>query len=284
MPTAKVLLTKFKELKTLPNIAIRLTRMISDDAYSMQEFEEIINLDPTLVLKILQIVNSPYYSLLCKVTHIAEAVSFIGMNNLRNLIVMDIVKNIIKNSNDYDVFSRNKLWLHSAAVGICSQLIAEKIFEQNGENAFLCGLIHDIGMIIEDQLEPQLFMKVCKAYKPGEDSIIEVEKKIIGTDHSRVGFYLAQDWKLPLTIQEGIGQHHLNLKKIDPESIPGIIQIADYLIYRQNISPIKGLQGRILSQPLLTHMRDNIQEYKAIMLDLPQELSKAEAIYSLDKD
>jgi putative nucleotidyltransferase with HDIG domain len=284
MPTAKVLLTKFKEMKTLPNIAIRLTKMLSDDACSMQEFEEVINMDPTLVLKILRIVNSPYYPLICKVTTIAEAVSFIGMDNLRNLIVMDIVKAIVKNGTDNDIFSRSKLWLHCAAVGICSQLIAEKIFEQNGENAFLCGLIHDIGMIVEDQLEPQLFMEACKTYKPGGDFFFEVEKKIIGTDHARVGFCLAQDWRLPLSIQEGIGQHHLNLKKINPASLSGIIQIADYLVFRQNISPVKGLQETQLSQPLLIHMRNNIQEYKAIILDLPDELNRAKKIYSMDKE
>jgi len=283
MPTASVLLTKFKSMKTLPNVAIQLTRMISEDSYSMQAFEEIIKLDPTLVLKLLKTINSPYYALMSKVTSISEAVAFIGMDNLRNLIVMDVLKNLVTNSKSSDVFSRNKLWLHSAAVAICSQLIAERIFQQNSENAFLCGLIHDIGMIIEDQLEPELFMMACNAYKSGEKSIIQYEKEHIGTDHAKVGFQLARDWKLPLSVLNGIQQHHLNNNKIKPEELTGIIQIADYLIYRQNVTPIEGMQGN-LSQTLLLHMRKNIQEYKAIALDLPEELAKAEELYSLDKN
>ncbi|MDA3791007.1 MAG: HDOD domain-containing protein, partial [Desulfobacula sp.] len=186
-------------------------------------------------------------------------------------------------SKDSDVFSRNKLWHHCAAVAVCSQLIAERIFQQNSEDAFLCGLIHDIGMIILDQLEPELFMITCKAYKPGEKSITHYEKKHIGTDHTKVGWQLARDWKLPLSVLDGIQQHHLSRDKIKPDEMAGIIQMADYLIYRQKITPIEAMQGN-LSQPLLLHMRRNMQEYKGIALDLPEELAKAEELYSLDKN
>ncbi len=281
MVTATALAARFTKMKTLPNIAIQLTRMISQDTCSISEFEDIIKLDPTLALKLLKMVNSPYYALISKVTRISEAVAFIGMNNLRNLIVMDVLKHIVKSGKDNHAFSRNKLWLHSAAVGILSQMIVERIFGRNGEDAFLCGLIHDIGMIVEDQMEPLLFMAACNAYEPGEKAIVDYEKECIGTDHTQLGFYLARDWKLPLCVRDGIGQHHQELESFNPDSVAGVIQIADYLVYRQGISPIEGMQGR-LSQVLVLHMRDNIQEYKNIMADLPHELTKAKELYSLE--
>ncbi|NOX32566.1 MAG: HDOD domain-containing protein [Deltaproteobacteria bacterium] len=270
-------------MKTLPDIAVRLTRMISDDTKSLQEFEEVIRLDPTLVLRLLKIVNSPFYALASKVESIAEAVAFVGMDNLRNMIVMDILKNIIKNNKINTNFSRNDLWLHSAAVGICSQLISERIFEEKGENAFLCGLIHDIGLIIEDQIEPGLFIKACDLFAHEKKQIDDCEREILGTDHAKIGFLLSKDWLLPAEVREGIKYHHESINDVDPESLIGIIKISEYLVYRLKYSPLPGMKS-ILPESLLKHMRNLIQEYKTIAMDLPDELKKADDIFSLNQE
>lgn len=282
MPSAADILKRLDEMKTLPNVAIRLTRMISDDTKSLKEFEEVIRLDPTLVLRLLKTVNSPFYALASKVESIAEAVAFVGMENLRNMIVMDILKNIIKNSTTCADFSRNGLWLHSAAVGICSQLISERVFEKKGENAFLCGLIHDIGLILEDQIVPDLFIKTCDLYALGKKQIDDCERKTIGTDHAKIGFLLAKDWKLPIEVQKGIKDHHKAIDKVDPKSLTGIIKISEYLVYRLNYSPLPDMKT-ILPESLVKHMHALIQEYKTIAMDLPDELKKADDIFSLDQ-
>ncbi|MCP3874830.1 MAG: HDOD domain-containing protein [Desulfobacteraceae bacterium] len=269
-------------MKTLPNVAIRLTQMISDDTNSLIDFEEVIRLDPTLTLSLLKNVNSPYYSLVTKVDSIAEAVAFVGMDNLRNMIVMDILKNILKNTKDRPNFSVTGLWVHSAAVGICSQMISERIFEKKGENAFLCGLIHDIGMIIENQIVPDLFIKACDCFALGKKQIDIHERKIIRTDHTKVGALLAHNWKFPLEVQEAIEFHHKKLDA-DPKSLTGILQISEYLAYRLNYMPLPKTEIH-LSEALLNHMHDSIKDYKTILIDLPEEIKKAKEIFSLDQD
>ncbi|HCY84850.1 MAG TPA: signal transduction protein, partial [Desulfobacteraceae bacterium] len=183
MPKARDIVQRVKVMKTLPNIAVRLTRMISDDSSSLQEFEEVIRLDPTLVLRLLKIVNSPFYALSTEVESIAEAVAFLGMDNLRNMIVMDIFKHIINAAPSDSGFSRTNLWRHSAAVGVTSQMISERVFETKGEDAFLCGLIHDIGLIIEDQVVPEQFMNAFSACTGGEEDIMRQEDAMIGSNH-----------------------------------------------------------------------------------------------------
>ena len=270
-------------MKILPVVAIRLTRMISDDTKSLQEFEEVIRLDPTLVLRLLKIVNSPFYALVSKVDSIAEAIAFVGMNNLRNMIAVDILKNTIKNDTVHTSFSRNNLWLHSAAVGICSQLISERVFEQKGDDAFLCGLIHDIGLIVEDQIEPELFIKVCDLYDLGGKQIDDCEREILGTDHTQIGFLIAKDWHLPVEVQDGIKYHHEIIDNVDPESIIGIIKISEYLVYRLNYAPFPNMKS-ILPKSLIKHMQASIKDYKAIAMDLPDELKKADALFSMDQE
>lgn len=278
MATARTLLNKFKNEKTLPHVAIRLSKLISDENSSMQEFQKIIKMDPTLVLRLLRLVNSSYYGLRQKVDSISRAVIFVGMKNLRNMVVTEALKDIFaKRSND-DGFSRRRLWLHCAAVSVCSQMISERIFEQEGEDAYLCGILHDIGMIVEDQVEQDLFFQVCKTYEPETKTIIDYEREIIGTDHCRIGYLLARDWKLPVEVQEGIKQHHKTLENLLPSSIAGIIQIAEYIVSKMNYTAIPGMNG-VLSPALATHIHENIEEYKVLIKDLPDEMSKAKDLY-----
>ena len=283
MPAAQALLEKFNTIKTLPHVAIRLTKLISDENSTMQDFEKMMKMDPTLVLRLLRVVNSSYYALRQKVDSISRAVVIIGMNNLRNMIVTETLKDIFKESQEQDAFSRNRLWLHCAAVSICSQMISERIFGQNGENAFLCGILHDIGMIVEDQTAHDLFNHACKAYAQDSGTIIDHEKKIIGTDHCEVGYLLAKDWKLPFEVQEGIKQHHKALKEVSPSSITGIIQISEYIVSKLNYTAIPGM-NTMLSSPLATHIRENVGEYKALVKDLPDEMSKASDLYEHQKE
>ena len=232
MITAQSLLRKFTNLKTLPHLAIKLSKMISDDNRTIQEFEEVIKMDPTIVLRLLRLVNSPYYALRQKCTSISDAVIYVGMDNLRNIVIATALKDIYKVNANESVFSRKRLWLHSAAVAICSQMISERIFEKKGENAFLCGILHDIGLIVEDQTIPEMFLEVCKTYDPAVRSITDQELSIIGTDHSAIGSMLANDWKLPEAVKKGIKQHHKIMQQVVPSSIPGIIQIAEFMVSR----------------------------------------------------
>lgn len=284
MTTARAMITKMKTLKTLPNIAVRLTRMIHDDTSSLQEFEEVIRLDPTLVLRLLKLVNSPYYALASKVESIAEAVAFVGMDNLRNMIVVDIFKHILslKPLKEGD-FSRIGLWQHSAAVGVASQMICERIFAKKGENAFLAGLIHDIGLIVADQVEPDLFERSYQACMEGKDHITVYESRFLDTDHAEIGGEIALDWNLPGEVLEGVARHHITTGRIDPDSLTGIIQLAEYLADRMDMVPFKGMVKE-LPQGLLNHMYENIHEYKSVASDLPEVIRKADDVFGLEQD
>lgn len=283
MATAQELIKKFSIAKTLPHVAIRLTKLISDENSTMQDFEKMMKMDPTLVLRLLRVVNSPYYGLRQKVNSISRAVVVIGINNLRNMIVTEALKDIFKETQEQDAFSRNRLWLHCAAVSICGQMISERIFGQNGENAFLCGILHDIGMIVEDQTTHDLFNQACKTYAQDTGPIIDHEKKIIGTDHCEVGYLLAKDWKLPSEVQEGIKQHHDVLKKVSPSSMTGTIQISEYIVAKLDYTAMPGMKPT-LSSPLADHIRENVEEYKALVKDLPEEMSRASELYGPQKE
>jgi len=283
MVSAQDLLKNFNDIKTLPHLEIRLSKLISDRNSTVKEFEETIKLDPTLVLRLLQLVNSAYYGLQQTVNSITRAVVFIGMKKLRNMVITEALKGIFKNSKHEEVFSRNKLWLHCQVVSICGQMISERIFEKNGEDAFLCGILHDVGMIAEDQVVEDLFLQACKVYEPNSKPITEFEREVIGTDHCEVGYLLAQEWNLSVDIQEGVRHHHSPFEELSPSSLTGIIQVAEFIASKMNYTAIPGMIVK-LPTPLASHVRDNLNEYNALAKDLPDEIAKAKEVYEIQED
>jgi HD-like signal output (HDOD) protein len=278
MANAQRFLEKFNSIKTLPHVAMQLSKLIVDESSSLQEFREVIKLDPTLVVRLLRLVNSPYYGLQQKVESIERAMIFLGVKNLRNLVIMEALKDIFRERPTDEIFSRSMLWLHCAAVSICSQMVSERIFEQKGEDAFLCGILHDIGMIVEAQVAQEPFLYICRTFQPEAASIAEYEQEILGTDHSEIGSLLAKDWRLPHEVVQGIRCHHTRLVDVSPSEIPGILQISEYMVSNMDYKALPRLKG-FISPCLGAHIRDNLSEYKALARDLPQEISKARDLY-----
>ena len=277
MLTAEQFVKKFKDAKTLPYVVTELSRMIADDNSTMKDFEDIIKMDPTMVARLLRLVNSAFYGLSQPVTSISRAVAFLGMRNLRSMAVTDALQNIFKERNDPGIFSRKRLWLHCAVVSTCSKILAERIFAINGDDAYLCGILHDFGKIAEEQIERESFLAACAACKP-TDSLIEHERHFLGTDHCEIGYLLSQEWGMSTPIQEAIRDHHTLTEDAVPSSLTSILQIAQYITGQLGYSSLPDVASP-LSPPLVLHLQENMAEYKVLIDDLPEEIAKALSIY-----
>jgi HD-like signal output (HDOD) protein len=279
LTAAQKLIGKFHKIKTLPHVVTKLSKLIHDENSTMKDFEDVIKMDPTLVVRLLRLVNSPYYGLARKVDSIGRAVAFIGMKNLYNLAVTDALKNMFTSSESSGgVYSRRDLWMHCAAVGICSKTLAERIFGQNGDDAYLCGILHDFGIIVEEQITGKAFLAACEAYD-GNECFDSFEREYLGTDHCEVGYLLTREWEMAGSIQNAIRDHHRLLDEVTPESLTGILQIAEYLTTELGYPALKGA-GAILSPNLADHIKENMDEYKVLLDDLPEEMEKAQNLYS----
>ncbi len=148
MAEAEKLIQEFKKTKTLPHIVTRLSKLINDPDSTLQDFEELIRTDPALVARLLTLVNSSFFGMSRTVDSISRAVALLGMKNLHNIAITDAIQDMINTDQIRSGFSPQKLWSHSAAVGLCCKMIAERIFSLNGDDAYLCGIIHDIGQIV----------------------------------------------------------------------------------------------------------------------------------------
>ncbi len=278
MSSAKKFIKEFKNVKTLPHVVTTLSRLIEDEETTMKDFEEVIKMDPTLVVRLLRLVNSPFYGLAQQVDSISRAVAYIGMKNLQNVAVTDAIKNIFKKSVESNsIYSRKNLWLHCAAVSICSKMLAERIFGINGDDAYLGGILHDFGLIVEEQVDYDKFLEACKDCGP-TGSLPEFERAYLDTDHCEIGYLMTKEWDMPESIQEAIKDHHSEDESISPDSLTGILQIAEYITGQLGYTALEGAVPQ-LSPSLIAHLQENADEYKVLIDDLPDEMSKAQDLY-----
>ncbi len=282
MSIAKAFIDRFRDTQTLPHVVTKLSKLIADSNTTMKEFEDVISMDPILVSRLLKLVNSPFYGLRQEVDSISRAVAFIGMKNLHNIAVTDAMRTIFSKQEDSTAFSRNQLWLHCAAVSICSKMVAERILGINGDDAYLCGILHDFGLIVEEQVDNKHFLEICGQCKTIAD-LVELEQKMLDTNHCEIGCLITADWSMPESIQEAIRDHHTMLDIVEPTSLTGLIQISEYLTGQIGHTTLPDITVQI-SPPLLEHIQENMDEYTVLMEDFPDEMSKAQDVFGSDGD
>ena len=157
-------------------------------------------------------------------------------------------------------------------------MVAERIFGVNGDDAYLTGILHDFGLIVEEQVHSESFHQICSQVSTTTE-MLDKEREEFGTDHCAIGYKLTQEWSMSPRIQEAIRDHHTMLDDVLPESLTGILQISEYLTAQQSMTTLPGLTMKI-STPLLTHIEENIDEYTVLLEDFPDEMANAKDLYS----
>lgn len=283
MDTTEKIIKKFNKIRTMPHNVTRLAQLINDENSTLADFEETIRIDPILVARLLTIVNSSYFGLIRKVDSISRAVALLGMKNLHNIAVTDALKDMFhSNTQMQSSFSLSTLWSHSASAGICCKMLAERIFSINGDDAYLCGLLHDIGLIVEYQVFKQDFLTAFNKWTPDNPSLVEIEEEALETDHCRIGYLLAQQWHFSESLAIAIKNHHVASDNIIPESPEGILQLSLYIISQLGFTLKEDCienTAKKLSIPLSHHLQENLDEYKIIIEDLPEEIKQAQQLY-----
>lgn len=219
------------KLPTLPNVYLELVEELSSKDVSMHRIGEIISHDISFTMKILQVVNSPFFGLAKKITEPIQAVNYLGRNIIKSLLLFNnLYTSFTINSNIQDYF--DKMWMHSNKVGrFGKELIYMTYYDEIEmmEDAYIGGLLHDIGKVVLLSLDeyPQNVFDLMKEEKIRFSA---AEYKLYGTSHAEVGAYFLSLWNLPERIVDAVYSHKRN-SKIDFShfTVPNSVYIANRL-------------------------------------------------------
>lgn len=208
------LLTKLNDIPTLPSIAMKVNQLINDPTSSSADIAEVLKKDQVLTAKILRLVNSSYYSIPGGVMDVQRALAFLGFNTVAQLVLGLSVFSVFKNIEAED-FSMMDFWKHALATAVCTEILAKRLNYPKPEEAFTCGLLHDIGKLVMHEIDAERLQKIIEATKKRECSFVEVEREFDLPGHSFLGEAMATKWGLPQIIRLAIRYHHFDVSKMD---------------------------------------------------------------------
>lgn len=260
------LLVKVK-LPPMKSTVLRLMELLRDQDVMTATLAETVRYDPILATRVLRLANSALYSLRKPVTTIQKALDAIGTRSLYDLVMLDAMADGFGNEIRNSVLIKT-IWEHSVAVGLLSREISRMLKLQGGEEAFVCGLLHDIGKILMLRADVERFESLLD--QRTEHGMLEWEEKIYGFDHTEVGAYVANKWRLPDAVCSVIMHHH------DPSKSPHSVVMANVVNAADLIANIYGYGLRLeeetsllisepiallkLSRPQINEAWENIQD------------------------
>jgi putative nucleotidyltransferase with HDIG domain len=224
-------------------------------------------------------VNSAYYGLRHPAESVAKAIVYLGMKNLRNVVMLDAIRGSFLSTSGGSSFSSERLFLHATAVGTCAQLVARRIYGLPGEDAFLAGILHDIGLMIEAQVRPDQLQQAVDRFVAGDGGLPVLEHSVIGTDHCEIGAFLAESWQFPPEIGEVIRCHHEEPARMEElGQTRGFVLIAEHIAAASGYEEFEGkveAPGKLLE----SHFHDRSEDYRLLAETFAEEMKKAEALF-----
>ncbi len=203
------ILQRAGQMATLPEVAMQAMRIADRPGATGAELSTVLANDPTLSARVLRIVNSAFYGVRREVTSVATAVSVLGFSAIRSVVIATSLTRLFRGVPSGSAFAAPELWRHSIAVATASRMIAIKVPGVDPDIAFLSGLMHDIGIIVELQAMPDAFHHVILAVDADPTRTFrEAERSQIGTDHEVIGAALCRSWRFPELLVRAVEFHH----------------------------------------------------------------------------
>jgi len=193
-------------LPSLPLAYAALTKALVDPDVALQTIAGIVEHDVAMCAKVLQLVNSGFFGLPRRVASVQTAVSYLGINMLKNLMLSVEVFHAFESRGDLAGFSLEVLQRHALLTGnIASRLLAEK---RLAEDAFMAGILHDVGKLVLATRLREHFARVLAATRENGRPLHVVERELGSSTHAEIGAYLLGLWGLPYPIVEAVAYHH----------------------------------------------------------------------------
>lgn len=223
----EAVLNTVQQLRPMPANVTRTLREMEDPEVSLALIADHIGLDQALAALVLQLSNSVSlgYERTCK--SLREAVMRIGLKRLRSiLLASSAVGPLFGRLSGYRL-GAGELWKHSLATAFASEWLANQLGYPDPEEAYVSGLLHDIGKLLLDQFVLADYNQILSLIEKYQMPLWQVEEKLIGVDHAKVGGMMAEKWMYPVPLVDSIRCHHCPSLARSNQRLPAIIDLAN---------------------------------------------------------
>jgi len=198
-----------KDLPINPQVAMKVLHLQDDNfQISFKDLEAIVSVDPALTARLLKISNSALYARQREITNLQQALTLLGFNTIKSLVLLVSASNIFGRpggNRTYEIY----LWKHLLITAFCARHLAvKKSMESRKDDAFIAGLLHDIGRIIMSNSLPEKNARFLRELRAGGTEMLELEENIFGYTHQEAGKFVLGKWNFPDELVDCAQQHH----------------------------------------------------------------------------
>ncbi len=254
-------LKEISHIATLPEVTLKIIDLVEDPSSSAQDLHEVISNDPALCSRILKVVNSSFYGLPGQIASINRAIVMLGLNAVKNIAIAASLAKLFRGGELTPFCSAKDLWDHSNAVAIASKMLSDRLGMGLGDEAYLAGLIHDIGVMVEMQYDRSKLIDAidrCNIDEAGNPSVslITNEEEIFGANHQDFGKGLCEKWKFPAPFIASAGYHH------NPTQAPSEAKKIVYIVHAADVIASMTEGGMRLDNPELKIQTEVLEDLK----------------------
>lgn len=277
-PKLDVLAARAGELYSLPAVAVEVLELTASPAVDARQVKECIERDPALTIKILKVVNSSLFGLSKQVCDLNQALALLGMKPLKLLVLGFSLPDSLFARLAGDVLAR--YWERTLVKAIAARDICDKRGARNGDEAFIAGLLQDLGLLVLVQQLGRPYVRFLEAVHEQQGNLCQLERLSIGFDHVQLTARLLESWRLPRLIVDAVG----SADEGQPSELAKTLQLAELvacLVCDRQMSALPAM----LNQPAkrqsvewinetLGGLQEKVEQLADVLsLELPQNLS-----------
>lgn len=235
-------------IPTMPAIIQRVTTLLQDPNVGLRDIALVVTEDAPLAAKALKIANSTYYGLRERCMSAQAAAAVLGVRVLKNVVMQASVIKQFDHLSGQGV-DLNEMWKHSIVTAQACAFIARRAkvrLEITSEDAYACGLLHDLGEIVLLDNYKQRYIHICNQARSSNLPLFVVEQQALGFTHADVGGRIAQRWGLPAPVVRAVSFHHAFESDAVTDPVVGLIARVNVIVERVaggNVGGASGLLG-----------------------------------------
>lgn len=233
--TLEQIVKKVNDLPALPQVASQVLKLADDPNSTVKQLSDVICNDQALTAKVLRLANSAYYGFPRRISTIIEAIVILGYNTIRNLVLAVSIHGLLCDEVTGYRLGRGELWRHSIACAMAARTISMHVRFPAPEQAFIAGLLHDIGKVILNFYVNDSFDEILQKVHEERVSFIQAEEDVLGFTHTAVGARVAEKWNLPVPLVQAIGFHHCPQHADENSKLASLVHLADVLCMMMGI-------------------------------------------------
>jgi putative nucleotidyltransferase with HDIG domain len=207
-PFLKRISESLLNLPTLPTVHARLLEVVDHPKATAAMLASLIAEDQSLTARLIKMCNSSYYGLSTEVNSIERAIVILGFDAVREMSLGISVISQFDSELGSGSLDLSQFWRHSSSTAVIAKYLSKEVLGKEGKEAFLGGLLHDIGKLILVQYLEREFAQVVSLSKTEDKPLHIIENELLGVNHSTVGTWLGEKWKFPKGVMSSIEFHH----------------------------------------------------------------------------